>query len=271
MPMHAGLSEVEQALPPALLDRCVVVGPAATRIALRPTMPVERSGRPRISLALTHVAWADTAVSIAECLQADGWRMERATLPSGLPSCPIGEAWPVEFIAPSGWRADLVLADGFSSADRLGQRIAVRREDVLLVAYPSGDICTFAPRPVPLLSLRVAAPACQVLADLLACDSPLARRNVELRQARAAHGLACAALMSNRDIGAAREEWPAALTAAGYRVDQGLQRACSSLADTTLEDIEALQRVAASMLGESAPSVSELERGQVVLLKLLAG
>lgn len=271
LPMHAGLLEIEQALPVTLLARCVVVGPAATRIALTPMLPVEKAGRPRITLAVTHATWADTAVSIAECLRADRWLMDRSTLPTGNPACAMGQAWPVEFVAPSGWRAELVLAEGFSSADALGRRVAMRGADVLITSYPCGDISTFAPRPVPRLSVRVAAPGCQVLGDLLACDSPLARQHVKLRHARAAHGIACAALMSSRDLREATNDWPKLLRAAGYPLEQALQRACSSLADTTLEDIESLQRTAAHMLGESTPALDDLESTRAHLLRLLAG
>jgi hypothetical protein len=263
-----GLAELEQALPSTLLERCVIVGAAATRLALCPYALLQPRSAPRFTLALAHDDWAATAVSIAECLFAEGWQRGRAPLPDGISTCPRSGHWPLECVHPRHWRVTLVLADGLTRPAEATRLYRLRSDDILLPAHAAGDIATHAPVRPGSGQVRVADPRHQVLADLLACTSPLARERVELRHARAAHAVAVAALLPAAALASLRQRWPAALKAAGYPAAEALQLVSSSLVDT-LERTDALHRGATTLLGEMSPTRPAFEAAQRALLAMM--
>lgn len=263
-----GLAELEQALPSALLERCVVVGPAATRIALCPSALLQPHSAPRFTLALANDDWAATAVSIAECLFAEGWQRGRAPLPDGISTCPRSGHWPLECVHPRHWRVTLVLADGLTRPTEATRLYRLRSDDVLLPAHAAGDVTRHAPLRLGGSPVRVADPRYQVLGDLLACASPLARERVELRHARAAHAIAAAALMPAATLASLCQGWAAALKAAAYPAATALPLVSSSLVDT-LERTGALHREATMLLGEVAPTRPAFEAAQRALLTMM--
>lgn len=259
----SALRALERALPASLLGRFVVVGPAATRLALAPLDLVELATAPRLTLAFTPSNWTDCAISTAECLLADGWRMDRQALPDGAGI--YADAWPVVFSDPDGWRIELAVADGISGAGRPGHVCRLRQHDVVVPCYPAGDIAVASPQ-LGGARVQFAAPGNQVLADLLACASPLARQSVDMRQDRAAHAIAVASLMAPEALQVAFTRWTHALDAAGYPAQEALQLACSSLIDT-LQHANALHARAVALLGRLAPSAQAFERAQARLLE----
>lgn len=263
-----GLTELEQALPSTLLERCVIVGAAATRLALCPYALLQPRSAPRFTLALAHDDWAATAVSIAECLFAEGWQRGRAPLPDGISTCPRSGHWPLECVHPRHWRVTLVLADGLTRPTEATRLYRLRSDDVLLPAHAAGDVTRHSPLRLGGSPVRVADPRYQVLGDLLACASPLARERVELRHARAAHAIAAAALMPAATLASLCQGWAAALKAAAYPAATALPLVSSSLVDT-LERTGALHREATMLLGEVAPTRPAFEAAQRALLAMM--
>jgi hypothetical protein len=267
--MIDSLTALEQALPLTLLERCVIVGPAAVRLALMPFALIHPTSAPRITLAVTHDDWEATAVAVSECLAAEGWQAGRIASPDGVMVCPSAGHWPIEFIHEQHWRSTLVLAGGLSELDRASQQYRWHSNDILLPTYPAGDVAVHAPVQFGAGRVRFADPTRQVLADLLACASTLARERVEVRDARAAHALGLANLLPPATVESMREAWTTALQSTGYPADATLQLVSSSLVDT-LERTSTLHLVASALFGEIAPTPQAFAAAQGLLLKLVA-